>query len=230
MEKAFAKVHVNYEMISSGSQAEAARFLTGAPSQEFILNRQLNAEIQSTIFGALEKDFMVTAACFNDWNGLVAGNGYIVKDITIVNEDLTFVKLKNVFKPIGGDSDTPNWTGRFNLKDAKWTAELKKAVNFQKLEAEEFFLSLDDFKSGLKSYTIAYMNKDWNSSFIEKRGSVSKRLYKFNFQIGEQAKGASQSSLGTVGMLPDNNDLQVHEEQNARTTAKILENLQAHLN
>jgi calpain-10 len=39
VEKAFAKVHVNYEMISSGSQAEAARFLTGSPSQEYLLNR-----------------------------------------------------------------------------------------------------------------------------------------------------------------------------------------------
>lgn len=35
LEKAFAKVHVNYEMASSGSHAEAARFLTGAPAREF---------------------------------------------------------------------------------------------------------------------------------------------------------------------------------------------------
>lgn len=117
-------------MISSGTQAEAARFLTGAPTQEFILNRQQNPEIQATIFGALEKDYLVTAACFNDWNGLVAGNGYIVKDITIVNDDLTFVKLKNVFKPIGGENDDVNWTGKFHLKDPKWTEDLKKAVNF----------------------------------------------------------------------------------------------------
>ena len=34
IEKAFAKVNVNYEMISSGTQAEAARFLTGFPSHE----------------------------------------------------------------------------------------------------------------------------------------------------------------------------------------------------
>ena len=35
VEKAYAKVHVNYEMVSSGSHAEAARFLTGAPSKDF---------------------------------------------------------------------------------------------------------------------------------------------------------------------------------------------------
>ena len=35
IEKAYAKVHVNYEMISSGTHAEAARLLTGAPAKEF---------------------------------------------------------------------------------------------------------------------------------------------------------------------------------------------------
>ena len=38
LEKAYAKVNVNYEMISSGSQAEAARFFTGAPAREFETN------------------------------------------------------------------------------------------------------------------------------------------------------------------------------------------------
>ena len=32
LEKAYAKANVNYEQISSGSQAEAAQFLTGAPA------------------------------------------------------------------------------------------------------------------------------------------------------------------------------------------------------
>lgn len=38
LEKVYAKVNVNYESISSGSQAEAARFLTGAPAREYVLN------------------------------------------------------------------------------------------------------------------------------------------------------------------------------------------------
>jgi hypothetical protein len=38
IEKAFAKVHVNYEMISSGTHAEAARFLTGAAAEEYVTN------------------------------------------------------------------------------------------------------------------------------------------------------------------------------------------------
>jgi hypothetical protein len=124
---------------------------------------------------------MVTAACFNDWNGLVAGNGYIVKDITVINKKLALVKLKNVFKPLGAESDNVRWHGRYHLTDGRWTDELKKKVKFSKLKPEEFMMSLDDFKSGFKTYTTTQMHKEWLSSFIEKRGSVSKRLYKFNF-------------------------------------------------
>lgn len=151
---------------------------------------------------------MVTAACFNDWNGLVAGNGYIVKDITIINKKLSFVKVKNVFKPLGSENDKIRWKGKYNLNDERWTDELKLKVNFAKLQPEEFFMTLDDFKNGFKSYTITHMRKDWTSSFIEKRGSVSKRLYKFNFQIGDDASPESLASLSDKEIsLIENNDV-----------------------
>jgi len=46
-------------------------------------------------------------------------------------------------------------------------------------------MSVDDFRDGFKYYTITYMHDTWNNSFIEKRSSVNKRLYKFNFTISE---------------------------------------------
>jgi len=49
LEKAYAKVNVNYEMISSGSQAEAARFLTGAPTQEYVTNTQTVNQLWNTL-------------------------------------------------------------------------------------------------------------------------------------------------------------------------------------
>lgn len=54
VEKAFAKVNVNYEMISSGTQAEAARFLTGSPAREFILNNMQDKEIALIIKNAVQ--------------------------------------------------------------------------------------------------------------------------------------------------------------------------------
>lgn len=46
-------------------------------------------------------------------------------------------------------------------------------------------MTLDDFKQGFRYYTITYMHSDWKQSFIEKRSSVNRRLYKFNFTITE---------------------------------------------
>jgi len=37
-------------------------------------------EIWSSINNAVRNDYMITAACFIEWKGLVAGHGYIVKD------------------------------------------------------------------------------------------------------------------------------------------------------
>lgn len=46
-------------------------------------------------------------------------------------------------------------------------------------------MSVEDFRNGFKYYTITYMHETWRNSFIEKRSSVNKRLYKFNFTISE---------------------------------------------
>jgi hypothetical protein len=83
IEKAFAKVHVNYEMISSGTQSEAARFLTGAPSEEYVTNVETIDEIWSSVNNAVRNNYLLTAACFIEQKGLVAGHGYIVTDFVI---------------------------------------------------------------------------------------------------------------------------------------------------
>ena len=84
MEKAYAKAHVNYEMISSGTHAEAAQFLTGAPAEEYATNRYSADEIWLQLTNSIRQNYLMTAACFNDQNGLVSGNGYIVKDFILV--------------------------------------------------------------------------------------------------------------------------------------------------
>lgn len=47
-------------------------------------------------------------------------------------------------------------------------------------------MTVEDFREGFKYYTITYMHDTWKNSFIEKRSSVNKRLYKFNFTISEE--------------------------------------------
>ena len=89
-------------MISSGTQAEAARFLTGAPAREFTSNTQTPEELQLTLSINLNQNFIVTAACFVEHQGLLPGQGYIVKSyLTLAGQsgkDVTLIKVKNPFK------------------------------------------------------------------------------------------------------------------------------------
>lgn len=41
---------------------------------------------------------MITTVCFRDWNGLVAGNGYLVNGIYKTGDGKVFIKVMNVFK------------------------------------------------------------------------------------------------------------------------------------
>jgi hypothetical protein len=50
------------------------------------------------ITNAVKKGFMITTVCFRDWNGLVAGNGYLVNGIYKTGDGKVFIKVMNVFK------------------------------------------------------------------------------------------------------------------------------------
>lgn len=44
-------------------------------------------------------------------------------------------------------------------------------------------MTLDDFRSAFKTYTIVYLDNKKQNSFIEKKGAVNKKNYRFNFTI-----------------------------------------------
>lgn len=97
LEKAYAKVNVNYETISSGTLSDAARFLSGAPARDFFCNSMPIDEVWYNVMLSLKEGYIVTAANFIDNNGLLAGYGFIVKSFHEV-EGARLLKLKNPWK------------------------------------------------------------------------------------------------------------------------------------
>lgn len=193
VEKAYAKVNINYEMITSGQQSEAARFLTGAPSQDFETNTATTEELWDSLALNLRKQHIITAACFNEFQGLQAGQGVIVKAFTKYTYPdgtaLRLLKVKNPWKrcPDGcKDGQKQEYSGRFNSKDSLWTDDLKQKAGFEKLRAGEFFMLVEDFKQAFKRYTITQLKRDWKNSFVEKRNALNKKTYRFNFTISDE--------------------------------------------
>lgn len=122
LEKAYAKVNVNYESVSSGSHAEAARFLTGAPTREFMTNPMTVEEIWRLLDENKELGYIITAANFIDNNGLKPGTGYIVRKSLITSlasgeGKVRLLKMKSPWRD--SESNKNSWTGRFSPKDKK---------------------------------------------------------------------------------------------------------------
>lgn len=67
LEKAYAKVNNNYEMISSGKASEAFKFLTGAPAMDFSTNTAPIDELWAQLTVNLKMKHVITANCFNDY-------------------------------------------------------------------------------------------------------------------------------------------------------------------
>lgn len=131
IEKVYAKANVNYEMLTTGSQSEAAQFLTGAPARDFKSNQEGTDQTWIRLTEALSNNYLVTAACFIDNNGLVGGNGYIIKSFIKANGE-RLLKVKNPWKTIGDptykDSSHGDWTGRFSSRD-EWPEDLRSDRN-----------------------------------------------------------------------------------------------------
>lgn len=99
-------------------------------------------------------------------------------------------------------------------------------------------MTIEDFKQGFKYYTITYLHVGWKTSFIEKRSSVNRRLYKFNFTISEEDYNSSPNIPKTImtqqdqSPTHDNNQGFVEDEQNVQVDSKaetILGSLSKHL-
>ena len=139
------------------------------------------------------------------------------------------MKVRNPWKQIGDasykGSSHGDWTGRFSNDDSSWNDDLKAKSSFAELETGEFFMTIEDFKQGFKYYTITYLKDQWKTSFLEKRSSVNRRLYKFNFTITEDdfTTVPVNKKKKLIEMPADQSNLLMSEEQ-------LLEQSEAQIN
>ena len=70
LEKAYAKVNVNYEMIGFGWMTESARILTGAPSYKFKTKSYTSSKLFQFLQECDKNKYIMTLASMRSWNGL----------------------------------------------------------------------------------------------------------------------------------------------------------------
>jgi len=67
LEKAYAKMNLNYANLDGGMQYEAMRALTGQPIVIYQTNKQNEKEIWETIADADGEQYIMTASCLKDF-------------------------------------------------------------------------------------------------------------------------------------------------------------------
>ena len=110
-------------------------------------------ELWDEITLSLSRDYVITAACFVEHQGLQAGYGYIVKGFTSAKDGTRLLKVKSPWKK--DSNQNKEWTGRFSQVDNSIPSDLKK-----QLKKGEFFMSVEDFKTSFKYFTTVYLDKN----------------------------------------------------------------------
>lgn len=78
LEKAYAKMNLNYVNLESGMQHEAMRALTGQPVVMYQTKNSSDAQTWERLASASGKNFIITASCLQDYAGLEGGKAYVV--------------------------------------------------------------------------------------------------------------------------------------------------------
>ena len=149
LEKAYAKLNLNYASLNGGGGVEAFRSLTGMPVDTKNPEVMTDDALFDAIAAADGKNYAMTAGCSKDTGlGLVTGHLYTVLGAKKLSTGEKLVKLRN---PWGMEK----YTGPWNDNDAKWTDALKKEVGLTKANDGIFWMTVKGFKGVMASVEFA---------------------------------------------------------------------------
>lgn len=152
LEKAWAKLNLNYENIIEGNCSDAFEVLSPAPITTLYHTVHKDC-IFEDITAALQKGYIVcTDITLPNARskglkqlqemGLITNHAYTVLRTGVVYDlQGTRVELLQVRNPWGSNE----WQGDWSDSSTKWTPEAKKLLNFQAKDDGIFWISKDDF-------------------------------------------------------------------------------------
>ena len=118
VEKAYAKVHGNYERLGLGWMTEAMRILTGAPSYQYMTNQLNESRVWEIAQAADQSGYLLTAATDHVSYGLAAGHAYTLLGCYEIKDSSgrTVEKLLRMRNPWA----TEKYNGPWNDRDTQW--------------------------------------------------------------------------------------------------------------
>ncbi|WQF82321.1 Putative cysteine peptidase, cysteine active, peptidase C2, calpain, catalytic [Colletotrichum destructivum] len=155
LEKAYAKVHGDYEAISGGWPGEAVEDMTGGVTSTIATNRVLRKDKLWKELVNSDGEFVFALAAMGtgwDWrkSGLALGHAYsILQSREEVDEDGKKVRLVQIRNPWGERSDggVGEWNGPWSDGSKEWTPYWLKRFNHTFGDDGVFWMSYEDMLS-----------------------------------------------------------------------------------
>jgi calpain-15 len=159
LEKAFAKLNVNYANLNGGNPVEALRALSGMPVEDYKTIDLKPEELWEVIHAGQKKDYVMTAACHRAVHGLISGHAYTLLDSVELedkdkNKKIHLVQMRN---PWGKEK----YTGPWRDDDDRWTDDLKSQVNLTRADDGIFYMRYQDFKKAFPRFQVAMYSENW---------------------------------------------------------------------
>lgn len=122
LEKAFAKLYINYANLAGGQPAEALRAMTGMPVAMYNTGNLSDAKLFKSIQEAEQKGYVMLATCENPVRNLEPGHSYTILSALELKADngkvARLIKMRNPWS-------TETYEGPWSLDDETWTPEMK---------------------------------------------------------------------------------------------------------
>jgi Calpain family cysteine protease len=159
LEKAWAKLHGNYQRIVSGWPCHASCHVAGVPSRS-VRHKEIDADEFKNLIKFCDKaEYTMIAATYGqgenvDDSGIVAGHAYsLISYIEVMDngQPVSLVKLRN---PWGRGE----WKGDWSDGSSKWTPALKKQVGFEDRNDGLFFMNINDYKEKFAVTSLCLTN------------------------------------------------------------------------
>ena len=118
LEKAMAKLNVNYISLRGGQPAHGMRTLTGMPSASIKNYRMSLNKVIDMIKEADRKKYILTASCWTYDYGLTAGHAYTLLGVYNLKGETVF-KMRNPWS-------SERYNGPWKDTDSRWTSSLRR--------------------------------------------------------------------------------------------------------
>lgn len=181
IEKAWAKVHGNFEIIEGGDSRESLAAITGAPVEYNKHQNFKQEELWNLIKGFDRNNYAMCTGASVEVKGIVKSHAYTligVYEFVLKGENVRLIQIRN---PWG----CAEWTGAWSDNDPRWTTDLRKELNHVSKDDGIFFMPFAEFYDIFIHTFVAKTYDDYVYSDLPLTGHTAFAA----FQIAKETKG-----------------------------------------